>query len=124
MGLRQDPLLERSEQHERLEGRAGLAARLSREIELQLGEVLASDHRLDRAVARVDRDERPRRADPVELLAHGLARGALHAQVDRRVHAQAAAVRTLLAVAGDELLLDVLGEVGRHAAALGGSSTA
>ena len=86
-----DPLLDRRREHERLERRAGLAARLREQVELVLA-VPGRDrgHRADRAVLGVDRDHRGGRVvTVVERLLDRLLRRALEAGIDRRVDLEA-----------------------------------
>ena len=109
-----DAFLERGREHERLERRARLPLALHREVELRLPVVLAADHREHATVARIHRDQRrARRAGPVEPLRDRVACVLLHAQVDRRAHAQAAAEHGGRSVALDEQLLHVVREVRR-----------
>ena len=115
MRRRRDPLAQRRREHERLEGRARLAHALHGEVELALAIVIAADHRLDRARARVDRDERGRRAVGVgEPFRDRVACLLLEIEVDRRPHLQAAAEHLGRAVLVDQLLLDVVDEVLRR----------
>ena len=51
-------LLQRGDEHERLEGRSRLALALGGQVELVLVVVLPAHHRLDLPVTRVDGDER------------------------------------------------------------------
>ena len=109
-----DPVLERGREHERLERRARLPLCLHGEVELALAEVPAADHRQDRAVARIERDERGRRPElVVEPLGDRAPRDALEPEVDRRRHAQPAAEDAARVEAVDQLLLDVVREVRR-----------
>ena len=92
------PSFERRREHERLERRARLPLALHREVELARVEAAAAVHRDDRAVRRVDRDERGLR--PVRArqpLVDRRPRELLQPQVDRRVHAEAAAEDALRA---------------------------
>ena len=89
---RRDPLRRARREHERLERRARLPLALDGEVELALVEVVAADHREHGAVARVDRDERRRRARPGrQPLRRSPRARASGAEVDRRRHLQAAA---------------------------------
>ena len=122
---RRDPLAERGREHERLEGRARLADALDGEVELALAVVVAADHRLDGAVARIDRDERGGRAVRVrQPLRDRVARGLLELEVDRRPHLQAAAEDLRRAVLVDQLLLDVVDEVEGAVLSLGAAAAA
>ena len=109
-----DPLLDRGGEHERLEGRAGLAPRLREQVELVL--LVARDHRghrADGAVLRVDRDHAGRRVVRlVERLLDRLLRRPLEARVDRRVDLEPAGADGAGAVLGDQLVADVAEEVG------------
>ena len=109
------PSPEGAREHDRLEGRAGLALRLRGEVELALAEVGAADHRLHRTVARVDRDESGRRAVGVrEHALDRLRRLLLQLQVDRGRHLEPTAEDAVGAELRDELILDVVDEVGRE----------
>ena len=115
MRRRRDSLAQRGREHERLEGRARLPLALDGQVELALAVVVAADHRLDRAVARVDRDERGRRAVGFrQPLRDRVARRLLELEVDRRRDPQTAAEHLAGAVLVDQLLLDVVDEVLRR----------
>ena len=110
--LRGDPLLDRGRQHERLEGRPGLALTLHGQVELTLLEVLAAHHGEHATVARIDGDHcgvGPAWAG--EPFVDRLACELLQLEVDRRVDLQPSAEDGARAVVRHELLLDVLGEV-------------
>jgi hypothetical protein len=108
-----DALLDRGRQHEGLEGRAGLAAALGGEVELGLLVAGAGDHRPNPAVAGVDRDQRRRGVGRVrQRTAHRFQPDLLQAEVDRGVDLEAAAADQLGAVLGDQLVFDVVEEVG------------
>ena len=111
---RRDPLLERRGQHERLERRSRLALALDGEVELALPVAPAAHHREHVPVRRVDRHERRLgSARPVHPLGDGGAGALLQPEVDRRLHAQAAAVDLAVAEPVDQLLLHVVREVRR-----------
>ena len=103
-------------EHERLEGRAGLPLALDREVELALRG--SSCRRSSRAPGRtrVDGDERRRGPSCWSATCRSPRAPASAAEVDRRVHLEAAAEDLARAVVGDQLLLHVLGEVLRRAA--------
>ena len=107
-----DPAPERAGEHDRLEGRAWLALRLGREVELAPPVVRPAEHRLDGSAARVDRDECGSRAARVaEDLLDRLARLRLEVEVDGRRHLEAAAEDPFRAVLPDELVGHVVDEV-------------
>ena len=107
-----DPRADRGGEHERLEGRAGLAMPLGGEVEVALGVGPARRHRADLPVGGVDGHDG--RAGPARVGVVGvdrLARLVLHLRVDRRVDPQASAAHDADAVALDQLLLHVVEEV-------------
>ncbi len=90
-------VLERRDERERLEGRAGLPDPAPREVELVTLVVLAGEHRLDRAVGRAHRDERDvrallRRVDE-RARVHRVLCVVLPARVERRVDLQSTLVQ-------------------------------
>ncbi len=92
---------------------ARLAVPLGGEVELALRIVGAGDHRPHVAVARVDRDQRRGGVGRVgEGRAHRFQADPLQLWVDRRPHPQAAAAHGVDPVAVDQLVLDVVEEVG------------
>ena len=113
-----DALLHRLGEHERLEGRAGLALALGGEVERRGVVVVAADHRPDLAGLVLDRHQRGARAAEVgQPGADRVVGGLLEAPVDRGLDRQAALEG--LAGAGlaaaelvDHLLLDPGREVG------------
>ncbi len=108
-----DALLDRRRQHEGLEGRSRLAVPLGGEVELAGAVARAGDQRLDLAVAGVDRDEGGGRVRRVgEGGAHRLQPHFLQPRLDRRVDAQPAVANGVDAVAFDQLVFDVVEEVG------------
>ena len=119
---RRQALVQRGREHDRLERRARLALGLRREVELARAEVGAAEHRLHRAVPRIDRDEGRCRAVRVreDLLDRG-ARDVLQAEVDRRCHVQAATEHAPRPVLRDKLILHVVDEVRRQLALSGES---
>ena len=84
---------------------------LGGEVELRLAVGDRGRHRQDVAVARVDRDDRRRRADVAHLVLDRLAGLVLELEVDRRVDAQAAELDRGGAVLLDQLRLDVVEHV-------------
>ena len=114
--VRGDALAQGLGEDERLDGRAGLALALGREVERQLLVVVAADHRPDLAGVVVDRDQRGARAVPVgQPGVDRLVGGVLQLAVDRGPDAQAALEglpRALLAAA--ELVHDLLLDPGRE----------
>ena len=112
LGQRRDPLAEGRRQHDRLEGGARLSLRLRGQVELAAAEARAAEHRLDGAVARVDRDEGGGGAVRVrQHLLDRATRRLLQGEVDRRTDAQTPAEHAPGAVALDELVRDVIDEV-------------
>ena len=96
--VRAQPGFEPGEIDERLEGRARLALRLGRAVELAVAVIAPADHRPHRAVRR-HRDQRAladrvlrRRSAPVSSAIGGLG-GRLQARVERRAHGQVAVGR-------------------------------
>ena len=111
-----DALVHRRRQNDGLERRPGLSLRLRGEVELALSEVPSAEHRLHLARARVDRNERGRRAVGVpEHVLDGRARLQLEAEVDRGCDLEPTAEHLARPVAGDELVRDVVHEVRRRA---------
>ena len=108
-----DAHLDRGGEHERLEGRARLAARLGEQVELVLRSIRDDrGHRADRARPRADRDERGRRiVRLVQRVADRLLRQPLVARDDRRVDLEPAGANRLGAVHLDQLVADVAEEV-------------
>src|SRR5207244_10477406 len=109
-----DALLQRRREDERLEGRARRSLPLDGEIELTLAEVVAAVHGDDLAGAWTNRDERGRRTS--RRGQHRFdrpPREALQTKVDRGLHVEAAAENAACPVLRDQLLLDVVREVGR-----------
>ena len=106
-GVERDALVDGGCEHERLEGAAGGAAALGGEVELELapaGEV--AEHRLDRACAWVDGDQRRRRVGCVHERARD--RGAcvvLHTRVEGRAYPESAGLDPSGAEGVYELLL-------------------
>ncbi len=108
-----DPLLDRGGENEGLEGRARLAAALGGEVELRFRVVGAGDHGPDVAVARVDRDQRRGGVGRVgEGRSHRFQADFLQVRVDRRLHLQPAAAHGVDPVLADQVVLDVVEEVG------------
>ena len=111
--VRVDPLLDRGGEDEGLEGRAGLAMALGGEVELAGGVVGAGDHRPDVAVAGVDRDQRRGRVGRVgQGRAQRLEADPLQVGIDRRLDLEPAAANGVDPVLVDQLVLDVVEEVG------------
>ena len=109
--VRVDAAPQRGHQRHHLERRARPAVALRGEVEVRLAVVARRRHRLDVAVARVERDDRRRRADAGEVVGDRVARLGLLVEVDRRVDLHAARAHGLRAVLAEQLVLDVVEEV-------------
>src|SRR3954451_17754015 len=109
--VRIDALAQRGHQRHHLERRARLPVALGGEVELRVAVVRRGGHRLDVAVARVDRDDRRGRSDAAEVGRDRGARLALQLEIDRRVDLHAAAADGAGAVLLDQLVLDVVEDV-------------
>ena len=109
-----DAFVHRRREDDRLERRSRLTLRLSGEVELALTEVASTEHGLDGAVARVDRDESGR--GTLRIAQNPFDRRPclqLEVEVDRGRYLQPAAEDLARAVPRDELVLDEVHEVRR-----------
>ena len=111
--IRVDPLLDGCREHERLERRPRLPARLREKVELVLRAVRDDGgHRTDRSRARADRDQsRSRIGRLVQRVADRLLGKPLVPRDDRRVHLEPAGANRLGSVHLDQLVADVAEEV-------------
>ena len=115
-----DAAVDRVGEDEGLERRSRLAVPLGGEVVLAGLVGAAGGHREDVAVGRVDRDHRGRRVGRVGKLAGDrLPSGRLEVRVEGGVDLQPALADRVDAVVGDQLVLDVVEEVGLADAAVG-----